>query len=165
MGRTSGSRWRARGTRLIAALGLGAFCALGASCAGVEDLSGTDGTGTGGTGGTGGVIGTGPGGTTGSTALLGTWTRAILLAGDNGDIHESRTTWEFRQDGSAVRTVLAWNLSQGLYDTIVSVAQWRTNGSQLTLTYIAGSTGTASFSFGVNGDILTIGPDQFARLR
>ena len=84
---------------------------------------------------------------------------------DSGSIHESRTTWEVRQDGSAIRTVLAWNLSAGFYDTVVTVAQWRTNGSQLTITYLAPSTGTAAFTFSVNGDILTIGPDQFSRVR
>lgn len=111
---------------------------------------------------------TGPGtgtGTSGSSVLLGRWTRAIVLVGDNGDAHESRTTWEFRQDGSAIRTVLAWNLSQGFYDTVVTVAQWHTDGAQLTLTYIAPTAGTAAFGYSVNGDILTIGPDQYARLR
>lgn len=157
---------KSRGRRLVATAAIAVCCALAASCAGVEVISGPQGTGAG-TGGT--VLGTGPGsgstGTSGSTALLGRWTRAILLVGDNGDIHESRTTWEFRQDGSAVRTVLAWNWSAGYYDTVVAVAQWRTSGSQLTITYIAPATGTVAFSYSVNGDILTIGPDQYLRLR
>lgn len=137
-----------------------------ASCKGVEVLPPPGSGSSAGGGGT--VTGTGPGtGTTGtgSSVLLGTWTRAILLLDGSGDAHESRTTWEFRQDGSAIRTVLAWNLSQGFYDTIVTVAQWRISGNQLTITYISPSTGTASFAFAVDGDILTIGPDQFARLR
>jgi hypothetical protein len=109
--------------------------------------------------------GSGTGGGSASTALLGRWTRVILLVADNGDAHESRTTWEFRQDGSAIRTVTAWNLSQGVFDTITSVAQWSTSGSQLTITYIAPTTGTAAFSYSINGDVLTIGPDQYARVR
>jgi hypothetical protein len=137
---------------------------LGA-CAGVEVISGTDGSGTG----SGPIVGTGPvwggGGGSTSTQLLGTWTRAILLADDVGNVHESRTTWEFRQDGSAIRNVIAWNLTQGYYDTIVTVAQWRTTGSQLTITYIAPALGTAAYAFSINGDILTIGPDQYARIR
>lgn len=147
--------------RLIA---LAALVVSAASCEGVEVLP-PEGSGstTGGTlVGTGGTTGSG---TSASSALLGAWTRAILLADASGDVHESRTTWEFRQDGSAIRTVLAWNLSQGFYDTVVTVAQWRVSGAQLTLTYVAPATGTASFAYAVNGDILTIGPDQFARLR
>ena len=145
-------------------LALAALVVSAVSCSGVEVLPpGGSGTTTGGT-----LIGTGGttrSGTSGSSVLLGTWTRAILLADGSGDVHESRTTWEFRQDGSAIRTVLAWNLSQGFYDTIVTVAQWRVSGAQLTITYIAPATGTASFAYAVNNDILTIGPDQFARLR
>lgn len=136
-----------------------------ASCQGVEVLP-PGGTGSASGGGT--LVGTGGttgSGTSASSALLGTWTRAILLADGSGNVHESRTTWEFRQDGSALRTVLAWNLSQGFYDTIVTAAQWRVSGAQLTITYVAPAAGTASFAYAVNGDILTIGPDQFARLR
>ncbi len=151
-------------TRAGTGVALALAAAFVASCAGVENLSGTGSSGNG-TGGT--LVGTGGSGRGGSvsTALFGTWTRAILLAADDGTIHESRTTWEFRQDGSGIRTVLAWNLTAGFYDTVVTVAQWRTAGSQLTLSYIAPTTGTAAFIWSVNGDILTIGTDQFARVR
>ena len=139
--------------------------ALQVACAGVEVISGTAGAPGGSTGGT--MVGTGGGTGGGSTSspLLGRWTRVILLIADDGQAHESRTTWEFRQDGSAIRTVTAWNLSQGVFDTLTSVAQWSTNGSQLTITYIAPATGTATFSYAINGDLLTVGPDQYARLR
>ena len=155
----TGMSWGVRSIVLafVAAWSLGA-------CAGVEVISGPGGTGTG----SGPIVGTGPvsgGGGSTSTQLLGTWTRAILLADDVGNVHESRTTWEFRQDGSAIRNVVAWNLTQGYYDTIVTVAQWRASGSQLTLTYIAPAMGTAAYAFSINGDILTIGPDQYARIR
>jgi len=155
---------RLRTVVLTAAL---AACALQAACAGVEVISGTGGAPGGSDGGsmvgTGG--GTGTGGGSASSALLGRWTRVLLVIADNGDAHESRTTWEFRQDGSAIRTVTAWNLSQGVFDTITSVAQWTASGSQLTITYIAPLTGTATFSYSINGDVLTVGPDQYARLR
>ena len=153
--------------RTVALNAVLAACALQAACAGVEVISGTAGAPGGSTGGT--LVGTGAGSGTGggstSSALLGRWTRVILLIADDGQAHESRTTWEFRQDGSAIRSVTAWNLSQGVFDTITSVAQWSANGSQLTITYIAPSTGTATFSYSINGDVLTVGPDQYARLR
>ena len=97
--------------------------------------------------------------------MLGKWTRAILVAGPDGDIHESRTTWEFRADGSGIRYVTAWNWTEGIYDTVSSVAQWTTSGATITITYIAGSTGTLTLGWRVDGDILTLGPDQFARVR
>jgi hypothetical protein len=141
-------------------------CVLALSaCAGVEDLSGVaDGGTTGGSGGTGGVIGTGGGGSQ-SSALVGSWTRALLVEGANGDIHESRTNWEFRSDGSAIRQVIAWNWTTGYYDTVSSVAQWTTAGANITITYIAGSSGTLTLAWRVDGDVLTLGPDQFARVR
>ena len=135
-----------------------------AGCAGVEVL-GNDSTLVGTGGGTGGVIGGGGGGGgSQASAIVGQWTRALLVETPDGDIHESRTTWEFRADGSAIRTILAWNWTEGLYDTLTSVAQWSTNGSNLTIVYIAGSTGTLTLPWSVNGDVLTIGPDQFARV-
>ena len=152
--------------RTLALSAVLAACLLQAACAGVEVISGTGGA-PGGSGGT--MVGTGVGSGTGggsvSNALLGRWTRVILVIADNGDAHESRTTWEFRQDRSAIRTVTAWNLSQGVFDTITTVAQWTSSGSQLTITYITPVTGTATFSYSIDGDVLTIGPDQYARLR
>lgn len=144
------------------AIALGAFAFAG--CAGVEVL-GNDSTRVG-TGGSGGVIvGGGAGGGTHASAMLGKWTRALLVAAPDGDIHESRTTWEFRADGSAIRYVTAWNWTEGIYDTVSSVAQWTTSGATITITYIAGSTGTLTLGWRVDGDVLTLGPDQFARVR
>ena len=147
--------------RLRALTRIGALCLLLVTgCAGVEDLSGTGGA-PGGAG-AGGVI---PGGGTQSTGLVGQWTRALFVQTPDGDIHESRTTWEFRADRSAIRSVTAWNWSSGYYDTIYTVAQWSTTGSTITLVYIAGSSGTLTLDYRVNGDVLTMGPDQFARVR
>lgn len=136
-----------------------------AGCAGIETIPGPDSTlvGTGGTGGTGGVIGTGGGSQ--SSALLGQWTRVVYVQTPDGDIHQSRTTWEFRADGSAIRAVTAWNWTEGLYDTVSSVAQWSTSGSTITIVYIAGSSGTLSLAWRIDGDVLTLGPDQFARVK
>jgi len=144
---------------------LAAFALAG--CAGVEVL-GNDSTlaGSGGNGG-GGVIGGGGSGGSGvhAEAMLGQWTRALFVEGPDGDIHESRTTWEFRADGSAIRAVTAWNWTEGIYDTVNSVAQWTTSGANVTITYIAGTTGTLTLGWRVDGDVLTLGPDQFARVR
>ena len=160
-------RNRFTSTRIISravALAISACTLVLAACAGVEIVSGTSGGGTtGGSGGTGGVIGT-TGGSQ-ANALVGSWTRALLVEGPNGDIHESRTNWEFRSDGSAIRQVIAWNWTSGYYDTLSSVAQWTTSGANITITYIAGNTGTLTLAWRVDGDVLTLGPDQFARVR
>lgn len=161
-----------RGRGVARGIALAAFVALASACpAGIEVAAPSQepGTGTGIGGGTGTGTGTGTGsggGGTGSTssAILGRWTRAILFSDDAGNVHESRTTWEFRQDGSAIRTVTAWNITSGVYDTLVSVAQWRTAGSTLTITYLTPTTGTASFPWRVDGTRLTIGADEFTRI-
>lgn len=135
-----------------------------ASCKGVE-VMGTAGA-RGGTvvlgGGTGGGGG-GAGGET-SSALFGKWARVVVVQGSDGSLYESRTEWEFRSDGSAVRRVTAWNVTAGLYDTLLAVAQWRTSGSMLTITWISPTTGAFSLEWRVDGDRLTIGPDQYTRV-
>jgi hypothetical protein len=151
-------------TRLARAITLAiALCSLALTgCpAGVEDLSGTNGTISGGTGG----VTPGGGGGTQATGLVGQWTRAILLQGPDGDIRESRTTWDFRADRSAVRSVTAWNWTTGYYDTVYSVAQWSTSGSTMTIVYITGSGGTLTLAYRLDGDVLTLGPDQYARVK
>ena len=134
-----------------------------ASCKGVE-VMGTAGA-RGGTVGLGG--GTGAGGGGGgetSPALYGKWARVVVIQGSDGSLYESRTEWEFRSDGSATRRVTAWNVTAGLYDTLVAIAQWRTAGSMLTITWISPTTGAFSLEWRVDGDRLTIGPDQYTRV-
>lgn len=146
------SRW----SRVALAVALLAL----ASCKGVE-VMGTAGA-RGGTVVLGG--GTGAGGGETSSALVGKWARVVVIQGSDGSLYESRTEWEFRSDGSAVRRVTAWNVTAGLYDTLVAIAQWRTNGSMLTITWISPTTGAFSLEWRVDGDRLTIGPDQYTRV-
>lgn len=145
-----------------AALALALLAA--ASCKGVE-IVGTAGAPRGGTVFVGGGGAGGAGGGEVSTALVGAWARTVVLAGADGNLYQSRTEWEFRADGSAVRRVTAWNVTQGFYDTLVAVAQWHTNGSMLTIAWISPSTGTFTLAWRVDGDLLTIGPDQYVRVR
>lgn len=143
-------------------IALAALVVLGSACPGIEITPPTQagrGSGTGMGSGTG--TGTGGGSGTTSSAIVGRWTRAIVFIDDAGNVHESRTTWEFRPDGSAIRTVVAWNVSSGAYDVLSSVAQWRTSGSTLTITYIAPVAGTATFAWRVDGTRLTIGAEEF----
>lgn len=153
-GRILTSRWRI----VVRAIAPAVFAVLASACPGIEVVApsqapGSRGSGTG--------TGTGAGGSTTSSAIVGRWTRAVVFSDDAGNIHESRTTWEFRRDGSAIRTVTAWNVTSGVYDVLTAVAQWRTSGSTLTITWIAPASGSATFPWRVDGLRLTIGADEF----
>lgn len=139
-----------------------ALCATAAACAGVEVISAPPpGSGAKGTGVTGGA----GGGTTPQALLVGSWTHVIYLQGTDGDLHESRTTWEFRSDGSAIRSVRAWNLTEGIYDVVVGVAQWRVANGLLTVTWLPPGSGAATFRLDVRQDVLFLDADQYARVR
>ena len=97
--------------------------------------------------------------------MLGTWARVVTLAASDGTVYQSRTEWAFNTDGTATRRVTAWNVTDGAYDTITASARWSTAGSTLTVTWLSPATGAFTLSWRVDGDILTIGPDQFARVR
>lgn len=149
--------------RVLSRLGvLSLAAALGAACAGVEVMApppaGSGRTGT-------GVVGGGGGATSAQVLLIGVWTRAIYVVGADGDLHESRTTWEFRGDGSAVRTVRAWNLSEGIYDVVVAVAQWRAANGFLTVTWVSPASGSATFAYRVDQTVLQLGNEQYARVQ
>ena len=136
--------------------------AIGAGCAGVEVMSppppaGSGATGTGAAG--------GRGASSPQTLLVGVWTRAIYVEGLDGDLHESRTTWDFRGDGSAVRTVRAWNVSEGVYDVVISVAQWRIVTSSLSLAWLPPGSGSVTFPLSVGQHLLQLGNEQYARVR
>lgn len=147
--------FRARGLALLVLLAL-------AGCRGVEVMGtagargGTVVVGTGGGAGGGGMI---------ATALVGRWARTLVITGSDGSIHESRTEWEFAADGTAIRRVTAWNVTAGIADTIVAVAQWRTSGSTVTLAWLSPNAGTVAFDWSVRGDVLTLGGEQYARVR
>jgi hypothetical protein len=108
-------------------------------------------------------IGTGGSGS-GRHALVGLWTRVVVLTDNFGDTHSSRTTWEFRSDGSATRTVVAQNLSLGVSDVIIARATWRTEGSTLVITFQPPDAGTSRFFFAIFSDVLTLDGRDFVRI-
>ncbi len=108
-------------------------------------------------------IGTG-GSHSGQLALIGLWTRVVVITDNFGDTHSSRTTWEFRSDGSATRTVVAQNLSLGVSDVITARATWRTEGSTLVITFQQPDSGTSRFSFAIFSDVLTLDGRDFVRI-
>jgi hypothetical protein len=109
-------------------------------------------------------IGTGTGSGPQHNGVVGLWTRVVVITDNEGTAHSSRTTWEFRSDGSAVRTVVTQNLSAGISDVISANATWHTDGSTLVITFRPPNTGTSRFSFFVFGNVLTLDGRDFVRI-
>jgi hypothetical protein len=109
-------------------------------------------------------IGTGTGSGQQHNGVAGLWTRVVVITDNEGTAHSSRTTWEFRSDGSAARTVVTQNLSAGISDVISANATWHTDGSTLVITFRAPDTGTSRLSFFVFGNVLTLDGRDFVRI-
>ncbi|MBC7791258.1 MAG: hypothetical protein H7Z74_15030 [Anaerolineae bacterium] len=115
-------------------------------------------------------LGTGPGRSGGgivssSFALVGRWERFVLFTDAGGAVHASETLWDFRSDGTALRTVVTRNLTDGFADAITTVANWRVQGSSLVLDFVSPASGTVQFFFHINRDILTLDGRDFVRAR
>lgn len=110
-------------------------------------------------------IGTGTGsGSQQQNAVVGLWTRVVVITDNGGNAHSSRTTWEFRSDGSATRTLVTQNLSAGISDVISANATWHTEGSTLVITFRPPDAGTSRFFFAVFSNVLTLDGRDFVRI-
>lgn len=109
-------------------------------------------------------IGTGTGSGSRQNAVVGLWTRVVVITDNGGNAHSSRTTWEFRSDGSATRTVVTQNLSAGISDVMSANATWRTEGSTLVITFRPPDAGTSRFFFAVFSNVLTLDGRDFVRI-
>jgi hypothetical protein len=97
-------------------------------------------------------------------ALVGIWTRVAVVTDHQGTIHSSRTTWEFRSDGSATRTLITQNVSAGVSDVLSANATWHTEGSTLVITFRPPESGTSRFSFSVFSNVLSLDGRDFVRV-
>jgi len=152
-GRVGGARGLARAR--VAALGVGlavATLVMGA-CNDVDMRFGP-----------GVQIGTGTGSGAQHNAVVGIWTRVIVITDNAGNAHSSRTTWQFRSDGSATRTLITQNLSAGISDVLSANASWRTEGSALVITFRPPDAGTSRFAFSVFSNVLTLDGRDFVRI-
>jgi hypothetical protein len=98
------------------------------------------------------------------STLVGVWTRVVVITDNQGNAHSSRTTWEFRSDGSATRTLITQNVSAGISDVLTANAFWRTEGSTLVITFRAPDAGTSHFGFSVFGNVLSLDGRDFVRV-
>jgi hypothetical protein len=97
-------------------------------------------------------------------AIVGIWTRVVVVTDNAGSAHSSRTTWEFRSDGTATRTLITQNLDVGISDVLTSNASWHTEGSTLVITFRAPDSGTSRFGFSVFGNVLSLDGRDFVRV-
>ncbi|HJR68100.1 MAG TPA: hypothetical protein VJ802_16840 [Gemmatimonadaceae bacterium] len=109
-------------------------------------------------------VGTGTSSGSHHNSLVGMWTRVVVLTDNHGTAHSSRTTWEFRSDGSATRTVVTQNLSSGISDVLTANASWHTEGSTLVITFRSPDAGTSRFGFAVVGSVLSLDGRDFVRV-
>ena len=97
-------------------------------------------------------------------AIVGIWTRVVVISDNDGNAHSSRTTWEFRSDGTATRTLITQNVSAGISDVLTANALWRTEGSTLVITFRSPDSGTSRFGFSVFGNVLSLDGRDFVRV-
>lgn len=152
VGRVGGGPRRAR-VRITRHVAIAALALAGLAC---DDVHARLGPGI--------SIGSGTNTSTQHSALVGLWTRVVVLTDNQGNEHSSRTTWEFRSDGSATRTVVTHNLSAGITDVLTSNATWHTEGSTVVITFRPPDSGTSRFSFTVFGNVLTLDSRDFVRI-
>jgi hypothetical protein len=98
-----------------------------------------------------------------ASALVGRWSRTVIFTAE-GEIQSSQTIWDFRADGTATRTVIATNHTEGIADQVVVNVSWHTTGEIVIITFIAPDSGTEQFVFGVSGSSLTLGGLTFTRI-
>jgi hypothetical protein len=99
-----------------------------------------------------------------SSQVTGTWQRTIFFFDDFGFAQSSETTWQFSSDGTAVRSVVARNLTLGFADVLLATARWRVQGSQLIIDFITPTPGQIQLEFRLQGSQLILAGDTYSRV-
>jgi len=102
------------------------------------------------------VIGTNGGGGNGTSgtssadaaALVGQWFRLVYFTDSIVGVQTSETTWEFRGDGTATRSVVARTLSNGFSSGVVTNATWSLSGATLSVNLLPVGTGSGGTNAG-----------------
>lgn len=109
----------------------------------------------------------GIGGTGGSNlnqALVGSWERVFLFVDEFGFAHAVETTWQFRDDGIAVRTIVTRNITLGLADVAITTGQWTIDGTDLVLEFDPPNSGQVILAFTIVDDELTLAGEVYTRV-
>lgn len=147
----------------LAAAALLAAGALAACGGGGVDLG--TGVAAGGTGQMGGTGGTGA--SQAGSPLVGRWWRLFTFA-SQGAARTSETFWTFNADGSARRTLITTNVTDGVADVVAYTARWRQIGTEVEVTYLSPVQGTVRFLWAIErgggADVLYLDDTWFQRL-
>lgn len=95
--------------------------------------------------------------------LVGRWQRVTVFQ-EFDERFEKETTWEFRSDGLAVRTVVTRNLTLGFADIDVDGGVWRVNDGTIIVTFTDPREGTLLLDFVLVGSLLRLNGLEFVRL-
>ena len=106
----------------------------------------------------------GGGAPTTSTTIEGTWRRTLVFFDDFGFLHSSETTWTFDAGGTAQRTVVATNVTLGAADTLLTLARWRIEGTNVIIEFTAPSPGTIALDVRVQGTTLFLAGQEYQRV-
>ncbi|MFL5581419.1 MAG: hypothetical protein ACJ8AO_13700 [Gemmatimonadaceae bacterium] len=113
------------------------------------------------------ATGTGGGGQT-SSQVVGAWWRLVSFE-SGGAARTSETYWDFFADGTAKRTLVTTNLTDGVAEALVWSGRWRTIADEIEITYTAPVQGTVRFRWrverGAEFEILWLDDLWFRRLR
>lgn len=96
-------------------------------------------------------------------AMVGSWQRVLVFLTDDGFVVSSETRWQFAADGTAVRVVIARNLTAGLSDVSISTARWQVLGTTVRIDFITPSPGTIQLDARVQSDTLYLAGQAYAR--
>jgi hypothetical protein len=111
-----------------------------------------------------GVLLGGGGGGGSAVTIEGTWQRTLVFFDDFGFLQSSETTWTFETGGTALRTIVATNVTLGAADTLVTQARWRLEGSNVVIDFTAPSSGTITLDVRVQGTTLFLAGQEYQRV-
>jgi len=110
----------------------------------------------------------GAGGSQTSSIVVGRWWRIVTFS-SGGAARTSETTWDFYADGTAQRTLVTTNVTEGVADVLVWEARWATAGDEIEITYTYPVTGAVRFRWrverGFEYDVLYLDDTWFRRIR
>jgi hypothetical protein len=93
--------------------------------------------------------------------LVGAWVSSIYVRTTTG-VQASETIWDFRNDGTAVRTTILRHLNTGISDQTVQTGLWGTQGQWVVVTFDGG--GTIRLRYSVAGGTLFLDSREFQRI-
>lgn len=103
---------------------------------------------------------------TGSASLdvVGTWRRAVFFVDDFGIARSTETSWQFGDDGSAARVLIARNLSFGIVDVLVSAGRYRVENTRIIIDFTSPAPSQLDFEVRRSGDQLFIAGEPHFRV-